>query len=87
MNYIKQLQAENENLKNEIAFLKEGIRSVKVYLHSSKFDSDISVNKNDILLRIAEIESGNEFSSYDNATYCAEMGFTEEEALDWKMRH
>ena len=34
---------------------KNGLYEIRRYLNSSKFGSDIMVNKNDILLRIQEI--------------------------------
>lgn len=50
MNYIKALKIENEALK-------EGIQEIRRYLNSSKFDTDNMVNKNDILLRLQEIDT------------------------------
>mgnify|MGYP003641708995 FL=1 len=39
---------------NEVAV--EGIADIKRYLNLSKFSEDIRVNKNDILLRLNELE-------------------------------
>ena len=48
MNYIKQLQAENEALREGYAYLR-------AYLLSDKYSQDTTVNRDDILLRIMEI--------------------------------
>jgi len=37
MNYIKQLQAENEELTKEVAALKEMARDLYNHMHSEKF--------------------------------------------------
>ena len=57
MNYIHQLQNENEALKNENEALREMIHDLKVYLHSPKFQGfeNSYVNPNDVLLRLNEI--------------------------------
>jgi len=49
MNYIVKLQKENE-------MLKQAIQEIRIYLNSNKFDQDIMVNKNDILLRLNEAQ-------------------------------
>ena len=57
MNYIHQLQNENEALKNENEALREMIHDLKVYLHSPKFQGfeNNYVNPNDVLLRLTEV--------------------------------
>lgn len=54
MNIIKRLKAENE-------ILKTGIEEIRRYISSDKFNgpdmNDKMVNRNDILLRISEIEN------------------------------
>lgn len=35
----------------------QGIRDIKRYLHLDKFSTDIMVNKNDILLRLNELDN------------------------------
>lgn len=52
MNYIKQLQEENKELKNTIKESQEIIHELYQYLHSSKFHQDNSVNIHDIFLRL-----------------------------------
>ena len=42
-------------LKEQNAVYENGLYDIRRYLNSSKFGSDIMVNKNDILLRIQEI--------------------------------
>ena len=46
---VKYLQEQNSQLLN-------GINEIRRYLNSEKFSIDIMVNKNDILLRINEID-------------------------------
>ena len=46
---VKVLKAQNE-------VLEQGLRLIRRYLNSAKFTPDIMVNKNDILLRIEEIQ-------------------------------
>lgn len=47
---VKQLTAEKEIVKN-------GLLELRRYLNSSKFANDIYVNKDDILLRLNEIDN------------------------------
>lgn len=54
---VKQLEAEK-------AILKEGLLELRRYLNLSKFSIDVNVNKNDILLRLNEI---------DNDLFCEEV--------------
>ena len=46
---VKYLQEQNSQLLS-------GINEIRRYLNSDKFSQDIMVNKNDILLRINEID-------------------------------
>lgn len=50
MNHIKQLQKQNE-------ILKEGYQDLLKYLRSSKFHQNEMVNVKDIFLRIEEIKN------------------------------
>jgi hypothetical protein len=42
---------------NAVHVTEEGIADIKRYLNLPKFSTDIMVNKNDILLRLEELES------------------------------
>ena len=42
--------------KDLVAVLEDGLLDIRRYLNSTKFSQDIMVNKNDILLRISEIQ-------------------------------
>lgn len=55
MNHILAQNQKIAELKEENKILKEGYQSLKEYLQMRKYDHDINVNKNDILLRISEI--------------------------------
>lgn len=54
---VKQLEREKQILVN-------GVAEIKRYLNSVKFSQDINVNKNDILMRLNEI---------DNDLFCVEV--------------
>jgi hypothetical protein len=55
---VKVLKAENE-------VLEDGLKSLRSYLNSAKFGVDIMVNKNDVLLRIEEIQHSVQSVEYD----------------------
>ena len=42
--------------KDIIATLEDGLLDIRRYLNSDKFSEDIMVNKNDILMRISEVQ-------------------------------
>ena len=48
-----------------IAAYKEGLRELKRYLNSDKFSVDIMVNKNDVIMRLNEL---------DNDVFTKELG-------------
>ena len=50
MNHIKRLQKENE-------ILRDGIEELKAYAKSSKFNGNQNINRNDVLIRLNEIEN------------------------------
>jgi hypothetical protein len=50
MNYIKQLEKENQ-------ILKEFVSDLETYLSSSKFSENVMVNKSDIFLRMGEMRN------------------------------
>lgn len=52
MNYIKQLQSENTELKNQITEAKEVINELYRYLMLPKFAENNMVNKQDIFNRL-----------------------------------
>jgi len=52
MNYIKQLQEENTELKNQITETQEVINELYRYLMLPKFAENNMVNKQDIFLRL-----------------------------------
>ena len=52
MNYIKQLQLENQELKNRITESQEVITELYRYLMLSKFAENNMVNKQDIFNRL-----------------------------------
>ena len=43
--------------KEVIAAYKEGLRELKRYLNSDKFSIDIMVNKNDVIMRLNELDN------------------------------
>jgi len=52
MNYIKQLQSENTELKNQITEVQEVINELYRYLMLPKFAENNMVNKQDIFNRL-----------------------------------
>ena len=52
MNYIQQLQQENQELKNTIQEIDQIILDLYRYLSLSKFHEDNYVNTSDIFLRL-----------------------------------
>jgi cell division protein FtsB len=57
MNYIKKLQQENEELKDDIKKIKDDVTDLFIYLQSSKFQEDNYVNRSDIFLRLENVMS------------------------------
>lgn len=57
MKYIKKLEKQNENLKEQVNVLLEGINHIQDYVSSNKFTVNEYVNVKDIVLRIHEIKS------------------------------
>jgi predicted RNase H-like nuclease (RuvC/YqgF family) len=52
MNYIQNLKMQIEEKDKEISELKEKIHSLKIYLSSSKFKEDTTVQVQDIFNRL-----------------------------------
>jgi hypothetical protein len=57
MNYIKLLEDQNKDLSYRLTEYAFFIRDIEIYLQSSKFHNDNTVNVNDILLRIQEFKN------------------------------
>lgn len=57
MNYIKQLQSENTELKQNLANAREELISLEVYLTSAKFHQDTTVQTTDVLRRLANLKT------------------------------
>jgi hypothetical protein len=57
MHYSEKMKQEAEELRSEIAMLREGYQDILIYLSLPKFREDPMVNKGDIELRIQEILS------------------------------
>jgi hypothetical protein len=51
------LHEQVKQYNNAVNVTEEGIADIKRYLNLPKFSTDIMVNKNDILLRLEELES------------------------------
>jgi hypothetical protein len=51
------LHEQVKQYNNAVQVTEEGIGAIKRYLNLPKFSTDIMVNKNDILLRLEELES------------------------------
>jgi hypothetical protein len=51
------LHEQVKQYNNAVHVTEEGISDIKRYLNLPKFSTDIMVNKNDILLRLEELES------------------------------
>jgi hypothetical protein len=49
MNYIKQLQAKNESLREQLATVENGLQEIKRYINSPKFWPTAMENQNDAL--------------------------------------
>lgn len=56
-NYIHRLQAEVAREKRTVAALEQGLRDLRSYLMSPKFHQDTTVQVDDVLRRMAELES------------------------------
>lgn len=56
-NYIQTLQDRNRRLESELASIKQGLTDLRVYLSSSKFQVDTTVQVSDIFLRLEEAEA------------------------------
>lgn len=56
MKYINKLQKNEKIYKDALESYNNGLRSILEYLSLDKFKEDEYVNKNDIFLRIGEIE-------------------------------
>lgn len=57
MNYITQLENELKEVRAELCGLKCGLSDLSVYLMSSKFHEDPTVQVSDVLRRIADAKS------------------------------
>ena len=57
MNYIKQLQADNKRLEDQLALVDIGITELFSYLALPKFYEDKLVNIDDVRLRLQEIRN------------------------------
>ena len=57
MNYIKQLQKENKDLRQALTTVDDMIIQIEHYLLSSKFHQDTTVQIADVLLRLDEVRS------------------------------
>lgn len=55
MNYIKKLQLDNGELKNDIKRIDEEVNDLLRYLHSTKFHQDTTVQVSDVVLRLSGI--------------------------------
>lgn len=53
MNYIHRLQAENAELQERITEARQALIDLSAYLASSKFREDTTVQKQDVINRIA----------------------------------
>jgi hypothetical protein len=51
------LHEQVKQYKHMLDITIESIEEIRSYLNSSKFSQDISVNKNDILLRLNELDN------------------------------
>lgn len=51
------LHEQVEQLKQEKFILTTGIAEIRKYLNSDKFSMNVMVNKNDILLRLNELDN------------------------------
>lgn len=51
------LHEQRDHYKKLYNLQQQGIAELKAYLNSSKFTTDINVNKNDILLRLNELDN------------------------------
>lgn len=57
MNFIQKLQAQNTARSEAITAARDGIAELRSYLTSPKFHTDTTVQVNDVLLRLREIEA------------------------------
>ena len=57
MNYIKLLESQTEDMSLRLTEYAFFIRDIEIYLQSSKFHNDNTVNVNDILMRIQEFKN------------------------------
>lgn len=74
MNYIKQLQAENNALKHMVRELVEGVQSIHDYAASEKFAGrdgfkEGHINRNDIILRSNEVLEAHISREYELQTF------------------
>lgn len=51
------IHEQNEVLKEQVKILMTGIKDLKGYLTSNKFDNDRNVNVTDVLTRLYEIQN------------------------------
>lgn len=56
MNYIKKLQLENKEKDEKLAAIREDVNALYRYLQSEKFYTNTYVNKNDIFLRLENVQ-------------------------------
>jgi len=57
MNYIKRLEKENRELAAEVAGIREGHRELLRYICSEKFENDTTVQVQDVINRLRDVES------------------------------
>lgn len=57
MRYINKLERDNAELNVILGKIEDEVLDLYRYLNSEKFYNDPYVNKNDVLLRLAEIRS------------------------------
>lgn len=57
MNYIKRLEAENKNLRDIDTSKMAAINDILVYLASSKFGDDTTVQVSDMVTRLQQVRS------------------------------
>ena len=58
MNWVKKIQAANEQLNSDMKYVTDWMFDLERYLLSSKFHVDPTVQTGDILLRLNELEQG-----------------------------
>lgn len=62
------IHEQNEILKEQVKILMGGIKDLKGYLTSGKFDNDRNVNVNDVLTRLFEVQN-----AYHDTTLIVEV--------------